>query len=321
MAFSHFKSEYDVTNERLALDRFARLRTAPLKSEPDRLAPVRIVSARFAPDKLIFERSTSGNSKKYVGLLRSMLNKSTLPSLNNFTNLSCVCLIFRRSSILILSSSVSASASNKFYKMVQDLPMDRQSIHNVRLRFTVPKLWESLSLLLSASSTCSVSASSSCFAPAPACSTSLHTNTSNKDILIPSWTREGTLVRVTIHKTDTVSVTIACSLRPIAFDFIGIIRFFALLATTEERLRSLLPLPSDDNRVTIPDYKTWIITMWHFGRDALTEYTGEKFAITVEGAQHILTRIYSKEFDGKTRIRAEEQQYPNATVLHALQLD
>ena len=71
--------------------------------------------------------------------------------------------------------------------------------------------------------------------------------------------------------------------------------------------------------------------MWHFGRDSLTEFAGEKFSITVEDAMHGLTRIYSKTFAtikgnnrerrNKTRVRRETQQYPNTTVLHALQLD
>jgi len=190
--------------------------------------------------------------------------------------------------------------------MLQSLPLDTQSIHNIRLRFTAPGIWTSASV-------------------------SNFYNNSNKDILIPSWSREGALVKVTIHKTDVVSVIVSCSLRPIALDSNGIIGFFTLLATTEERLRSLLSLPSNGNRVTIPDYKTWIITMWHFGRDSLTEFAGEKFSITVEDAMHGLTRIYSKTFAtikgknrerrNKTRVRRETQQYPNTTVLHALQLD
>ena len=38
------------------------------------------------------------------------------------------------------------------------------------------------------------------------------------------------------------------------------------------------PIPSPAMvtvKVKIPEYKSWIITMWHFGRDALVEYNGE----------------------------------------------
>jgi hypothetical protein len=50
--------------------------------------------------------------------------------------------------------------------------------------------------------------------------------------------------------------------------------------------------------------------MWHFGRDSLVEYTNDKSSITVETAQHILTRLYVKEFKGKNKIRIEKQEYP-----------
>ena len=59
--------------------------------------------------------------------------------------------------------------------------------------------------------------------------------------------------------------------------------------------------------------------MWHFGRDALIESSGEKFSITAEQAEHILTRIYVKSIDGKNRIRIERQEYPKETVLDAIE--
>jgi hypothetical protein len=59
--------------------------------------------------------------------------------------------------------------------------------------------------------------------------------------------------------------------------------------------------------------------MWHFGRDGLLEYTGEKFSITVGKAQHILTRLYSKDYGSHTRIRDETQEYPNKTVFDAIE--
>jgi hypothetical protein len=74
----------------------------------------------------------------------------------------------------------------------------------------------------------------------------------------------------------------------------------------------------DKNHSSIPHHKQWIITMWHFGRDALTEYSGEKFSKTVE-AQHILTRLYVKDFKGKNRIRIERQEYPQKTVVGAIE--
>ena len=65
----------------------------------------------------------------------------------------------------------------------------------------------------------------------------------------------------------------------------------------------------------IPDHKTWIVTMWHFGADSLTEFSGDMFQLTWEVAQNILVRAYAKIMkDKKTRIRMERQEYPRKTL-------
>lgn len=59
--------------------------------------------------------------------------------------------------------------------------------------------------------------------------------------------------------------------------------------------------------------------MWHFGRDGLTEYTGEKFCVTVQDAGNILARVYAKDFgNGKIRIRDESQECPNKSVVNCI---
>jgi hypothetical protein len=70
----------------------------------------------------------------------------------------------------------------------------------------------------------------------------------------------------------------------------------------------------------IPDYKEWLVTMWHFGRDSLIEYAGQKFSITIGKAQNILIRIYAKEMNkGKMGIRFERQEYPQKIVIEAIE--
>jgi hypothetical protein len=59
--------------------------------------------------------------------------------------------------------------------------------------------------------------------------------------------------------------------------------------------------------------------MWHFGRDASIEYTGEKFSITVNKLESILTRLYVKDFGNKKKIRLETQEYPKKTVVDAIE--
>lgn len=60
-------------------------------------------------------------------------------------------------------------------------------------------------------------------------------------------------------------------LKPIPLDANGIINFFNLLVRVEEKLQSILAnsgLVNDDKKyISIPEYREWIVTMWHFGRD------------------------------------------------------
>jgi hypothetical protein len=183
--------------------------------------------------------------------------------------------------------------------MLQDLPFDKQSIHDIRLRFKVPDIWNVFSM-----------------------NPKFNSNAKSQDIVVPTWNKNKSLVRTLIHKTDTVSVIISCSLQPIPLDANGIIYFFNLLTRVEEKLQTLLDnsilIALDQKCDTIPQYGKWIITMWHFGRDSLSQYSGEKFSVTVENAQRILTRIYAKDLNGKNRIRIERQEYPRKTVLEAV---
>lgn len=192
--------------------------------------------------------------------------------------------------------------NNPIYRMIKDLPFDRQSIHDIRLIFTAPNIWKIASI-----------------------NPDFNRNKRSQDIVIPTWNKDNALIRTVIHKSDTVSVTIGCSLRPITLDANGIINFYNLLVRIEEKLHTIF-----DNCVLvnygktgtiIPDYGQWIVTMWHYARDASVEYSGEKFCISVLNLQHILTRIYVKEFDGKSKIRIiriEKQECPKKTVIDAI---
>ena len=151
------------------------------------------------------------------------------------------------------------------------------------------------------------------------------------------WKIRDLLVKVGIHRTDTVSIVIGCSLNPVTLDVNGVIRLTNTLSIVEERLSWLATkaYPLEDSisdhqddfpkyRRTclsmIPLYSQWIVTMWHFGTDALTEYSGEKFCMTWETAENVLIRVYSKVMtDNKTRIRLERQEYPNASIADVIE--
>jgi hypothetical protein len=133
-----------------------------------------------------------------------------------------------------------------------------------------------------------------------------------------------------------VSITIECSLNPITLGINGIIWLTNALSIVEERISRLVegcrksydfdvidvnvnfdsysPGRRSYNNM-IPPYSGWTVTMWHFGADALTEYSGEKFSVTWETAENVLIRAYSKVTnDDRTRIRLERQEYPKATL-------
>jgi hypothetical protein len=142
-------------------------------------------------------------------------------------------------------------------------------------------------------------------------------NSKSKDILLPTWRIKDLLIKATVHRTDTVSVVIGCSLNPIAMDISGLVRLTNALAIVRERLSTLIK-GSPDLRIdssSIPPHNEWTVTMWHFGADASVEYSGERFCVAWETAENVLLRAYSKTMnDNRTRIRLERQEYPKATL-------
>jgi hypothetical protein len=126
--------------------------------------------------------------------------------------------------------------------------------------------------------------------------------------------------KTVVDHSDTVSLIVACSIKPVVVDHGGLIRLSNMLTSVEERLLALVtgcqhaisPFP----QIHIPNHNSWIVTMWHFGTDALSEYAGEKFEMTWEDGEQALLRIYSKDMkEGKgIRIRKERQEYPGTRL-------
>lgn len=57
--------------------------------------------------------------------------------------------------------------------------------------------------------------------------------------------------------------------------------------------------------------------MWHFGKDALTSYSGEKFDMNWKDILNV-HHIYSKEYEGKKmKVRKEIQEYSNKPLEEA----
>ena len=74
--------------------------------------------------------------------------------------------------------------------------------------------------------------------------------------------------KTVIHHSDTVSVIIACSMKPVVVDHEGLIRLSNILTSVEERLLALMTGCSHTitqlPQIHIPNHNSWIVTMWHF---------------------------------------------------------
>jgi len=194
-------------------------------------------------------------------------------------------------------TGVTVSHNDPIYNMLKNLPMEKQSIHDIHLHFDAHQIYKTLE------------------------NTPFPKFKGNKSIAIDSWIMNNAITKTTINKNNTVDVVIGCSLEPIPLDYNGILRFFTILASSEGVLHGLTAMINNYRigKESIPSYTKWIITRWDFGRDTLESYKGEKFEITVEDAQHRFCRLYTKDFNKKRRLRAETIETPRKTVVDAIQ--
>ena len=196
------------------------------------------------------------------------------------------------------------------YDIIENLPLDKKSLHDIHMRFEVPDIWSILSSLLNVSDSQQQQF--------------LRVNPISKDILLPTWKIKDLNIKVTVHRTDTVSTVVGCSYAPIAIDTNGVIRLSNALTRVEERLSRLVDdcakvTNNEYESPTIPEHSNWNVTLWHFGADASIEYTEKEFSATWDVGQNALIRAYSKDMKGgKTRIRLERQEYPNKSLADAV---
>jgi hypothetical protein len=208
------------------------------------------------------------------------------------------------------ADAVIAPSLPSLYGLIQDLPLDKRSLHDIRLRFEIPDIHTILSSSLKVPN----------FQQQQ-----LRLNSDSKDISLPIWNINDLNIKVTVHRTNTVSVIVGCSYAPIATDVGGVIRLSTALSRVEERISRLLDdcgkiIPGGYESLPIPEHTKWMVTMWHFGADASIEYAGEKFSITWELGEDALVRAYIKVMkDGKARIRLERQEYPRKTFADAIE--
>lgn len=202
---------------------------------------------------------------------------------------------------------VSPLSHDPISKLIARLPFGKNALHDIHLRFEVKGIWTLLSI-----------------------NSALKIEPVNKDLRLPTLKVKELEIKVTIHKSDTVSVVVGCSYAPIAGDCTGIIRLSNALTRVEEKISRLVERCNDtrtENRIDscngnlqIPEHTSWIVTMWHFGLDSITEYAGEKFSATWQVGQNALIRAYAKDMKEQgTKVRVESQEYPNKTFEEAIE--
>jgi hypothetical protein len=134
------------------------------------------------------------------------------------------------------SSSVD---NNSIYRLIQNLPLGRNALHDIHLRFDVEGIWSVLS-------------------------TTFRIDSISKDIRLPVWDIRDLSLKTTVHRTDTVSVVVGGSYHPIAVDFNGIIRLSNALTSVEERLSNLIQSSrstgkQDDVSLLVPNHRDGLL--------------------------------------------------------------
>ena len=89
-------------------------------------------------------------------------------------------------------------------------------------------------------------------------------NPRNKGIRFPYTNINNFTIIITVYPTDTCQIVIGCSENPILLNFEGVNKLTTTLCRIEERLSYLC----SGSSIKIPNYKYWIITLWHIGKDS-----------------------------------------------------
>ena len=197
-------------------------------------------------------------------------------------------------------------ANHPIYRIIQNLPFDRNALHDIRLRLRVHGIWNIFNNYIKNYE---------------------RFNPISKDILFRTFRIDELIIRVTVHRTDTISIIIGCSSSPVAVDTDGILRLTNALQTVKESLVKVIidfGQALQNSKLVVPGIMDWIVTMWHFGADASITYKGEKFSASWKVGQNALLAVYSKEWKRKgkrpeKRIRIELQELPKKSLFEALE--
>jgi DNA-binding transcriptional ArsR family regulator len=180
--------------------------------------------------------------------------------------------------------------------LIDSIAYDSPAVHNIRLVFRCPTIYNTLLRLKAAEKILPKS----------------------EDLVLSRETLEKGAIKagIIVHKNDLVSISLACSDHPIHFNIAGLVILNSSLTRVEEQLRSKVL-----NLIDIPYYGSWIVKMWHIGVDSSQRYTGPAYEETWDHITGVMYRVYVKLMKKeKTRVlRLERQEYPNNPVHDAVE--
>jgi hypothetical protein len=245
--------------------------------------------------------------------------------------------------------------------MIERMAFDTPAAHDIHLRFKSQMIWQTLSILASAPFSQSTKLStqpvskdivlpkmsldigirgivtihkSDTVSVILSCSASpIKFDIGGLAMLSSSLARieERLLTLIDIAQCETLLLqpltTYSSSLNPAATATkIAALPFLAQLAKNGEANK-------EKTLLHIPEYGSWIVTMWHIGRDSLERYAGEKFEVAWEDFTGEWSRVYSKKMTivkshrnkGKKKstrnciVRIERQEYPKERLRRAVE--
>lgn len=136
---------------------------------------------------------------------------------------------------------------------------------------------------------------------------------SNKSIKLPIPNfKSGIRIKILIYPRIT-QIDLACSRIPLVYNIAGLLELLEYLSTVS----NYLFLKAG---VSLPKVHTWVITHYHFNRDAVS-MDGACAHFTFEEVSAGLIRLYTKSInnDGSAVVRAEQIQSPQRSIAEELQ--
>ncbi len=136
----------------------------------------------------------------------------------------------------------------------------------------------------------------------------------NKGILLPTFHYDVN-VRAKAHvDSQTISIDIACTNRPLVYDVNGMVQLLVILGQIYRDLQAFSRFEAK-----FPPVTEWKITMFHLGKDGTRSFCGQSFEIRIDDLTIGTIRYYNKVgADGKRRLRVETIVSPDITLIQEI---